>query len=231
MQINISGIPVFINKKRIKNLHLYVKPPLGRVEVSAPLRMNAKAIENFIRLNLGWVKKQQQKYEGQPRMAERKYITGETYYIWGKQYFLKFEDSEKKFFKVEGDRIILGMKITASIKQRERFVREEYRKILASQLERLIPKWEEKTGFHCGSYKIKYMRTRWGTCNSRAKRIWINLQMSAKPLECLEYIILHELVHLKIPNHGSDFKAEMNKNMPEWKDRRKLLNSLILECV
>ena len=231
MQIEISGIPVFINKKKIKNLHLYVKPPSGRVEVSAPLLMNVKAIENFVRINLGWVKKQQLKFEGQPRIAERKYITGEIYYIWGKQYLLQFENSKKRFFKIDGNRIILGMKITASIKQREKYVRKEYRKILISQLDRLVPKWEEKTGFYCASYKTKYMTTRWGTCNAKARRIWINLQMAEKPLECLEYIILHELVHLKIPNHGSDFKEEMNKNMPDWRERKKLLNGIISDRI
>lgn len=231
MQINVSGITVLVNKKNIKNLHLYVKPPLGRVEVSAPLLMNERAIENFVRSNLGWVKKQQQKYEDQPRMAERQYVSGETYYIWGKQYFLQFENSNKRYFKIDGNTIQLGMKESSTVEQREKYFREECRKVLVSKLDILIPKWEEKTGLYCDTYKTKYMTTRWGTCNSKAKRIWINLQMVEKPIECLEYIILHELVHLKVPNHGRDFIEAMNKYMPEWKEKRNLLNGLILDCV
>lgn len=118
----------------------------------------------------------------------------------------------------------------SSVENRQKFIREKFRKILIEQLERLIPKWEETTNLYCESFKTKYMTTRWGTCNSKAKRIWINLQMVEKPLECLEYIILHELIHLKISNHGKDFIEMMNQFMPDWKDRKNLLNTQILAC-
>lgn len=121
------------------------------------------------------------------------------------------------------------MKGDSSVEQREKFVREELRKILVEQLNRLIPKWEETTGLYCDSFQTKYMLTRWGTCNSKAKRIWINLQMVEKPLECLEYIILHELTHLKVSNHGKDFITHMEKYMPDWKNRKNLLNGEILD--
>ncbi len=228
MQVSISGIDVQVNKKNIKNMHLSVKPPLGNVVVSAPLLMTQKSIENFVRLNIDWIKKQQVKFINQPRMTERQYVSGETYYIWGKQFFLEFKSAQKKAFKIDGDKIILEMKEGLSVEQRERFVREELRKILVEQLNRLIPKWEEKTGLYCDAFKTKYMLTRWGTCNSKAKRIWINLQMVEKPLECLEYIILHELVHLKVSNHGKDFTSMMDKYMSDWKDRKNLLNWQIL---
>lgn len=229
MQISISGIDVQVNKKNIKNMHLSVKPPLGNVVVSAPLLMTQKSIENFVRLNIDWIKKQQVKFINQPRMTERQYVSGETYYILGKQYFLEFQSSQKRTFKINGNKIILKMKDNSTVEQRERFVREEFRKVLVEQLNRLIPKWEETTGLYCDEFKTKYMLTRWGTCNSKAKRIWINLQMVEKPLECLEYIILHELVHLKVSNHGKEFTAMMDKYMPEWKDRKNLLNGQILD--
>lgn len=230
MQITVSGIDVLVEKKNIKNMHLYVKPPLGKVSVSAPIVVSEKSIENFVRLNMGWILKQQEKYLEQPRMTERQYISGETYYIWGKQYFLEFNPITKgKSFKIDGDKIILSMKSESTIEQREKFVREEYRKILIEQLNRLVPKWEEITGLFCDSFKTKYMTTKWGTCNPDSKRIWINLQMVSKPLECLEYVVLHELVHLKIRNHGADFTEMMNKYMPNWEDVRKLLNNQILE--
>lgn len=229
MEITVSGIPVQVNKKKIKNMHLYVKPPLGKVSVSAPIFVSKQSIENFIRLNLDWVKKQQEKFVGQPRMTERQYVSGETCYIWGKQYFLVFQDSKKRYFKIDGNNILLGMKTETTVEQRERFVREQYRKILCEQLDRLVPKWEDATGLHCNSYKTKYMTTRWGSCNSESKRIWINLQMIEKPLECLEYVILHELIHLKIANHGKDFASMMDKYMSNWKDVKNILNGRILD--
>ena len=230
MQITVSGIDVQVNKKNIKNMHLSVKPPLGKVVVSAPLLLSTKSIENFVRLNLGWIKKQQEKFINQPRMSARQYVSGETYYIFGKQFFLEFIPSKKRTFKIDGTKILLYMPEKSSVENRQKFIREKFRKILIEQLERLIPKWEETTNLHCESFKTKYMTTRWGTCNSKAKRIWINLQMVEKPLECLEYIILHELVHLRISNHGKDFIEMMNQFMPDWKDRKNLLNTQILAC-
>ena len=230
MQITVSGIDVQVNKKNIKNMHLSVKPPLGKVVVSAPLLLSTKSIENFVRLNLGWIKKQQEKFINQPRMSARQYVSGETYYIFGKQFFLEFIPSKKRTFKIDGTKILLYMPEKSSVENRQKFIREKFRKILIEQLERLIPKWEETTNLHCESFKTKYMTTRWGTCNSKAKRIWINLQMIEKPLECLEYIILHELIHLKISNHGKDFIEMMNQFMPDWKDRKNLLNTQILAC-
>lgn len=229
MNITVSGINVQVNKKKIKNMHLYVKPPKGLVVVSAPLLVSRKSIENFVRLNIGWIKKQQQKFENQPRMTERRYISGETYYIWGKQYFLVFQNSSRNHFKIEGNSIFLGMKEGSTTEQRKKYVRERFREILNGQLDRLVPKWEEITGLNCDSYKTKYMLTRWGTCNSKARRIWINLQMVEKPLECLEYVILHELIHLKVPKHGKDFVAMLDKYMSNWKDIKNLLNNSPLD--
>ena len=231
MQITVSGIDVQVNKKNIKNMHLSVKPPLGNVVVSAPFLMTQNAIANFVRLNLDWIRKQQQKFIDQPRMTARQYVSGETYYIWGKQYFLEFSpSSHKNQFRLNGNKILLSMKADTDAQQRQRYVREQFRKLLIEQLDRLIPKWEDITGLYCDTYRTKYMTSRWGTCNSKAKRIWINLQMTEKPLECLEYIILHELVHLKVSYHGADFIAMMDKYMPDWRDRKKLLNSCALDA-
>ena len=123
MQITVSGLDVQVNKKNIKNMHLSVKPPLGNVVVSAPLLMTQKSIENFVRLNLGWIKKQQEKFANQPRMTVRQYVSGETYYIWGKQYFLEFKPASKRAFKIDGNKIILEMKESSTVEQREHFVR------------------------------------------------------------------------------------------------------------
>lgn len=229
MQITISGIDIQVIKKNIKNIHLSVKPPMGKVTISAPMMLSKQSIESFARSNIGWIIRQKEKFKAQPRMTERQYISGETYYIWGKQFYLLFQDSSRNYLKQDGDKIILGMRQSSTSVQRQNYVREEFRKILIKQLDRLVPKWEEITGLYCDSYKTKFMLTRWGTCNAKAKRIWINLQMVEKPLECLEYIILHELVHLKISNHRSDFVEMMTKYMPDWKDRKTLLNKQVLD--
>ncbi len=231
MQIQINGIDVQIDIKNIKNMHLYVKPPLGKVVVSAPILMTEKAIENFVRANMGWVKKQQEKFASQPRQTARQYVSGETYYIRGKQYFLVFTESAKRSFRTDGNTIVLGMKASCTVEQRERYFRVQNRKILQQHLEQIVPAWEQKTNLYCDSYRIKYMTTKWGTCNAKTRRIWINLQMVEKPPECLEYVVLHELIHLKVRNHGNDFAALMDTYMPIWRDIQKELNGSMLDSL
>jgi predicted metal-dependent hydrolase len=229
MQILVSDVPVEVEQKNIKNMHLYVKPPAGNVVVSAPTLVSKKAIENFVRSHIGWIKKQQEKYAMQPRQTPRQYVSGETYYIFGKQYYLVFKNSKNNSFKLDGDTLILEMKDISTTLQRETYFRKQCRKLLKQQLDQFVPKWEETIHLSCESYHIKYMTTKWGTCNSKEKRIWINLQMVEKPLFCLDYVILHELIHLKIENHGKDFVEMMNKYMTTWKDVQKELNECVLD--
>ena len=230
MQIVISGIPIDIHKKNIKNMHLQIKPPNGQVVISAPLSMDDKAIEVYARTNLGWIKKQIEKFQQQPRSAKRQYVSGETMYIWGKQYYLSFvPDSRKNSFKIQGNSIVLSMRKNSTVKQREKYIREQYRRLLKGEIEKILPKWEQITGLHCESWQIKYMITRWGTCNTEKKKLWFNLQLAQKPVECLEYVILHELIHLKERTHNSIFIAYMDMYMKNWRDVRKELNDLRLD--
>ena len=230
MQIVISGIPIDIHKKNIKNMHLQIKPPNGQVVISAPLSMDDKAIEVYARTNLGWIKKQIEKFQQQPRSAKRQYVSGETMYIWGKQYYLSFvPDSRKNSFKIQGNSIVLSMRKNSTVKQREKYIREQYRRLLKGEIEKILPKWEQITGLHCESWQIKYMITRWGTCNTEKKKLWFNLQLAQKPVECLEYVILHELIHLKERTHNSIFIAYMDIYMKNWREVRKELNDLRLD--
>jgi len=230
MQINISGISVEVEKKNIKNLHLYVKPPNGNVIVSAPFEMDNSAIEVFIRTKLGWIRKQIAKYKDQERFSERQYVSGETIYIWGKQYYLIFRPSTKNnFFEIQGNKVILSMKAESTVEQREKYVREQFRSILKKEIEAFLPRWEQITNLKCESWQIKYMTTRWGTCNPIKKKLWFNLQLVQKPIECLEYVILHELAHLEEKTHGEGFIAIMNNYMPHWREVRKLLNEQTLD--
>ncbi len=230
MQLILSGIPIEIQKKDIKNLHLSVKPPNGKVVISAPLTMNDKAIEVFARTKLSWIKKQIKKYEEQPRSSKRQYISGETLYIWGKQYFLIFEESRhKNTFNIQGNKVILSMRSESTVKQRENFVREQYRALLQAEIKRLLPRWEKVTGLKCDSWGTKYMVTKWGACNTEDKKLWFNLQLAQKPIECLEYIILHELVHLIERTHNDIFCSYMDLYMPNWREIRRALNESKLD--
>ncbi len=230
MRIVISEIPIEVQKKPIKNMHLQVKPPDGHVVISAPLDISDKAIEIYVRTNLQWVKESIKRFQDQPRNTKRQYVSGETMYIWGKQYFIKFvPDEQKNSFDMQGNVVILRMKKNSTVKQRENYVREQYRLLLKSEIERLLPKWESITGLHCMSWQTKYMITKWGTCNIEKKKLWFNLQLAQKPIKCLEYIILHELNHLRVRHHNSDFVAYMDLYMPNWREIKQELNNLKLD--
>ena len=230
MQIEISGIEIDVQKKNIKNLHLAVVPPDGRVRVSAPMHLSDESIAMFVRTKLSWIKKQQDKFEKQPRQCEREYVSGETLYVFGQQYFLRVEYSYKgNSLVLEGNEAILTVRKESTSKQREAFVNEWYRSLLKDKIEIYLPKWEKITGLYCDSWQTKYMTTRWGTCNTNTRKIWLNLQLAKKPIDCLEYVILHELVHLKIRNHNKDFVAMMDRYMPYWGEIRKKLNYSTLD--
>ena len=230
MQIEISGITIEVQKKNIKNLHLVVAPPDGKVRVSAPMHLSDDSIKMFVRTKLGWIKKQQEKFEKQPRQSEREYVSGETLYVLGQQYFLRVEYSYKgNSLILSGNEAILTVRKESTASQREAFVNEWYRALLKEKIEIYLPKWENITGLRCDSWQTKYMTTRWGTCNTNTRKIWLNLQLAKKPIECLEYVILHELAHLKVRNHSKDFVAIMDQYMPYWRETKKLLNDLKLD--
>ena len=230
MQIVISNIPVEVVRKNIKNMHLSVLPPDGRVRVSAPTQLTDEAITMFVRTKLGWIKKQQEKFQQQPRQSERQYVSGETLYVWGKQYFLQVEYSYKgNVLTLSGDKAILTVRKESSPTQRESFVNEWYRNLLKQEVAKYLPKWEKTTGLYCSSWQSKYMTTKWGTCNPTSKKIWLNLQIKKKPIECLEYVILHELAHLKVHNHGPEFTAILDQYMPYWREHKRRLNDSTLD--
>ena len=230
MRIEISGIKIDIQKKDIKNMHLQVKPPDGHVVISAPTSIDDKAIEIYARTNLTWIKNQIEKFQQQPRSSKRQYVSGETIFIWGKQYYLSFHpDSQKNRFEIKGDKVILYMREESTVKQRENYIREQYRIMLKKEIERLLPKWEKITDLYCDSWQTKYMVTRWGTCNTDKKKLWFNLQLAQKPIECLEYVILHELLHLREHTHNSVFVSYMDLYMKNWRMIRKELNDSRLD--
>lgn len=230
MEMVVSGIRINVIKKNIKNMHLYVKPPEGHVEVSAPLQLSDESIELFIRTKMGWIRKQQQKFEMQDRQTERQFITGESLYVWGKPYYLHVEYSNKgNSLVLSGDDAILTVRKESTAKQRESWVNEWYRGLLKAEIEKRLPKWVEATGLELSGWQTKYMTTRWGTCNTNTGKIWLNLQLAKKPMECLDYVILHEIAHLRVRNHGKEFIAILDEHMPYWREIRKKLNDSKLD--
>lgn len=230
MQIQISDIPVEIVKKNIKNMHLAVLPPDGKVRVSAPLSMPDESIAMFVRTKLGWIRVQQENFQSQPRQSEREYVSGETLYVWGKQYYLQVAYGNKgNHLELSGNKAILTVRKQSTAKQRENFVNEWYRQLLKTEVEKYLPKWEKITGLKCSGWQSKYMTTKWGTCNTSTCKIWLNLQLAKKPIECLEYVILHELAHLKVKNHGPEFVEILDQHMPFWRECKKRLNDSKLD--
>ncbi|MFA7136318.1 MAG: M48 family metallopeptidase [Candidatus Ozemobacteraceae bacterium] len=227
--LNISGIPIEVCKKDIKNMHLYVKPPNGNVVVSAPLTMSDEAIERFVRTKASWIKKQVAKFDNQPRQSEREYVSGETLFVWGKRHYIQTEYGNKNSLVLSGDRAVLTVRKESTAEHRENFVREWYRELLKAEIARLLPKWEKATGLKATGWQTKYMTTRWGTCNTKTGKIWLNLQLAKKTPECLEYVILHELVHLVEKTHNERFVSLMDKYMPMWREVKTTLNGQTLD--
>ncbi len=226
----VSGIEIEIVKKDIKNMHLNVLPPAGRVRISAPYGTSDDAINLFAVKKISWIKKQVVKYQNQARQTEREYVTGESHYLWGRRYRLEIRHSNKaNNIELKGNKLILTVREKSNMQQRENVINEWYRAELKTKLPALVEKWEEIIGVKANAVGVKNMLTRWGTCNAEAKKILINLQLAKKPLECLEYIIVHELLHLLEKTHTASFVEYMDTYLPNWRVTKSELNSFIMD--
>ncbi len=223
MQIDIDGIPAEVVRKRIRTLRLTVLPPDGRVRISAPMLLPKSAITAFALSKADWIRKQQQKMRSRPLAKELQYVSGETVPVWGREYTLYVTEGSRWSVTPGGDMLLLTAAENSTREQREARMTEWYREQLKAEAGKRLPEWEKRTGLYCGSWQTKNMKTRWGTCNSNARRIWLSVQLAKKPVECLDYVILHELTHLKVRNHGKDFWQAVERYMPDWRERRKLL--------
>ena len=230
--MTIQDIEIEIIKKNIKNLHLSVLPPNGSVRISAPLSISDENIRLFAASKISWIRAQKNKFAQQLRHSEREFVSGETIYIFGKQYYLQVEYSHKSNnFQLHGEKAILTVRQKSTAQQRENYVNEVLRKYLKTEISRLLPVWEQKTELQCKRLIVKYMKTRWGTYSEKTGTISINLQLAHKPVECLEYIIVHELGHITHRNHGKSFIAYMDKHLPYWRETKNKLNTLTLDYI
>ena len=225
-KIIVEGIEIKITRKRIKNVNLSVHPPNGEVRISAPFRVKEERIKLFVLSKIKWIAKQQAKFENYKTIKISEYVTGEEHYFLGNKYVLNMININKNPSKVEirEGYIDLYIKVGCTKEQREKLLKEWYRKQLKERIPSLIAKWEPIMGVKVEEFGVKQMKTRWGTCNTSAKRIWINLELAKKPPDCLEYIVVHEMVHLLERNHNEKFKAYMNQFLPYWPSIKDQLN-------
>jgi len=223
--IELGDICLNVIHKDIKNVHLSVHPPQGRVTISAPLQMNLETIRLFSIAKLGWIRKQQKKLRNQKRETSREYITRESHYYLGQRYLLKVieQDAAPKVI-LKHNTIEIYIRKGASIKQREEILQSWYRQKLRELVPQYIAKLETKMNVKVAEICVRTMKTKWGTCNAKAKRIWLNTELAKKPIESIEYVLIHEMVHLLERNHNEKFISYMDKFAPKWKHLREELN-------
>ena len=221
----ISGIPVEITRKLVKNINLTILPPDGKVRISAPFAVPDSYILEFVNSKIKWINRQRDKIAAVSSVYNPKYISGETVYIWGKPYLLKVEAGPKYAFEVSGETALLFVPENSTAESREAFVRRWYSQQLKDRIPTYLAKWEQITGLSCNQWRTKYMKTRWGTCNTSAGRIWLNVRLAEHPTICLKYVILHELLHLLVPNHGPEFQSLIGRYMADWRNVCRLLNA------
>ena len=230
-RITVGNIDIDVIRKNIKNIYLSVYPPDGRVRLAVPEKMNDEAIRIFIVSKLAWITKQRKKFITQERQTERKFISGESHYYFGTRYLLNIvETTGKQHAELRNNKYIdLYVRPESSAGKRGKILSDWYRQSLKKVIPDCIKKWEEIMGVTVNDWGVKLMKTKWGTCNVRDKRIWINLELVKKNPQCLEYIIVHEMVHILERHHNEKFKAYMDKFLPNWKNIKDELNGLIFD--
>ena len=227
-QITINDLSIDVVRKNIKNMHLSVYPPLGRVRIAAPLNIDDEAVRLFAISKLSWIKKNKRKFENQDRQSPRKFAERESHYFQGKRYLLRVieHNAPSKVQLKTKTYIDLFVRPETSIEQRQIILNEWYRKELKKQIPLIIKKWEKINQVVVNDWGVKQMKTKWGTCNIEEKRIWINLELAKKPSQCLEYIVVHEMIHLLERHHNDRFLYYMDKYMPQWKLYKEELNRM-----
>jgi hypothetical protein len=224
--IDVAGTTVDVVRKDIKYLHVGVYPPRGRVRVAAPLRLDDQAVRLAVISRLGWIRRKQAGFEQQDRQSQRELVTGESHYFQGRRYLLDVaEQAGRPAVRLANNTTMeLRVQPGADRDERDAVLQRWYRRRLRERLGPLRARWEAKLGWHIADLRIKRMKTRWGSCNPDARRIWLNLELAKKPVSCLEFILVHEMVHLVERHHTTRFRELMGSVMPSWQLRRDELN-------
>jgi len=227
LQVQLGDIGVDVVRKDIKNVHLSVHPPSGKIRIAAPSRMSLDTIRVFAISKLGWIRQQQRKLQEQERETPREYLDRESHYVWERRYLLTVNESDQPpSVELGPRRISLSVRPGTDQAKRHAIVEEWYRDQVRKAVPPLIAKWERLMSVKVSRFYVQRMKTKWGSCNADAGTIRLNTDLAKKPRQCLEYIVVHEMVHLLEPTHNSRFIALMNHFMPRWQNQRDALNRL-----
>ena len=224
--LTVRGIDIDVIYKDIKNLHIGVYPPLGRVRVAAPNRLDDDQVRLAVIQRLPWIKRQRDKLRSAERQSEREMITGESHYVWGIRRRLKVvERPGRAHFEIDGERLVLYVPADTSPEKRRIYLDQWYRDQLRQEIPDLIAKWEQTLDVTVPKWTIRRMKTKWGSCNRETRHIWFNAELAKKHPDCLEYIVVHEMTHYFERNHGERFTSLMDQYLPDWRRRREQLNA------
>jgi len=227
--IQLGEISIEVTRKDIKNVHLSVRPPDGRVTLAAPLATRLEVARAYAISKLGWIREQQKKLTSQARETPRQFVTRESHYLWGRRYLLNVEQREAKpCVTVDHKRIVLAVRPSSSDFKRAEVMHQWHKDLLHEAVPPLIRKWEPKLGVKVHGYFLQRMKTKWGGCNHRAGHIRLNTELVKKPRHLLEYVIVHEMTHLLEPTHSDRFLTILDKHYPGWREARAELNELPL---
>jgi predicted metal-dependent hydrolase len=226
-RITVSGIAVDVVRKNIKNLHLGVYPPHGRVRVAAPLVVSDEAVRLAVIDKLAWIKRQKARFAEQPRQSPREMVNGESHYFLGRRFRLRVHEHKGRATVALRGITSLDLLVRSGTtrEQREAALLRWYREQLRTLIPPLLNKWQTRLRVQVAAWGIKKMKTRWGSCNPVSRRVSLNLELAKKPPQCLEYVVVHELVHMLERRHNDRFKALMDEYLPRWRHYRKLLNT------
>lgn len=223
--LTVRGIDIDVVYKDIKNLHIGVYPPMGRVRVAAPHRFDDDQVRLAVVRRLPWIDKQREQLRSAARQSEREMITGESHHVWGVRRRLKvIERPGRAHIETEGDRLLLYVPAGLASEDRRTVMDRWYRAQLRHELPVIISKWERQLGLSVPRWSIRRMKTKWGSCNRETRHIWLNVELAKKHPDCLEYIVVHEMTHYLERNHGDRFTRLMDEHLPDWRSRRDLLN-------
>jgi predicted metal-dependent hydrolase len=223
--LTVAGIDIDVVYKEIKNLHIGVYPPMGRVRVAAPERLDDDQVRLAVVTRLGWIKRQREQLQAAQRQTIREMVTGESHYLWGSRYRLMVvERPGKAHIEVNGERLLLNIPEGTTADQRRALLSRWHREQLRQVVPAVIAKWEPTIGITVPKWSIRRMKTKWGSCNRATGHIWFNVELAKKHPDSLEYLAVHEMTHLLERRHGERFAKLMDNNMPDWRARRDRLN-------
>lgn len=225
----IDDLEIEVERKPIKNMHLSVYPPDGRVHLSLPDYLTDADARSYIISKMSWILKQRQDIANQARQSEREYVSGENHYLFGQRYILRVEyvTSGANGFEIHGNILTMRIRQGASRQRREEVMFEWYRNNLKECLATLMNKWTSRLGEEGVTWQIKEMKTMWGSCGAKRRALLFNLLLARVPVECIEYVVVHELTHLKVENHSKLFERFMSARLPNWRVLRQQLNEFI----